>query len=116
RFFEDANVDIPPSVLVEWKSSVPIEIELIAWRGKLRYGVPIEYLTPPGMKASPNYSRVARVNDGKLIYLSSFYGAKDNDPAAEIPDIFEQMGKVLEKAGSDYRHLAKATYYVTSAE
>lgn len=61
------------------------------------------------------FSRVARVNDGKLIYLSNIYGQTENDPAAEVPEIFERLRKVLEKAGSDYRHLAMATYYVTNA-
>jgi len=116
KFFQDANAKVPPLVLVEWQSSLPIEIELIAWGGRERAGEPIEFLTPPKMKASPVYSRVARVNDGKLIYLSSFLGKTENDPGAEIPEIFDAMGKVLEKAGSDYRHLAKATYYVTRPE
>jgi len=115
RFFAAAQAKVPPLVLVEWQSSLPIEIELIAWGGRERAGVPIEFLTPPGMKASPVYSRVARINDGKIIYLSSITGTTADDPGAEIPEIFEQMGKVLKQAGSDYRHLAKATYYVTSA-
>jgi len=115
KFFAGAKATVPPVVLVEWQSSLPVEIELIAWGGRERAGEPIEFLTPPGMKASPVYSRVARVNDGKLIYLSSFYGKTKNDPAAEIPEIFEQMGNILKKAGSDFSHLAKATYYVTNA-
>ena len=116
NFFGAARATVPPLVLIEWQSSLSIEIELIAWGGRERAGEPIEFLTPPGMKASPVYSRVARVNDGKLIYLSSFHGKAENNPAAEIPDIFEQMGKVLEKAGSNFSHLAKATYYVTSPQ
>jgi len=116
KFFAAANAKVPPLVLVEWQSSLPIEIELIAWGGRERAGEPIEFLTPPTMKASPVYSRVARVNDGKLIYLSSLHGKSANDPAREIPEIFKKMGKVLEKAGSDFRHLAKATYYVTSPQ
>ncbi len=116
KFFAAANAKAPPLVLVEWQSSLPVEIELIVWGGRERAGEPIEYLTPPGMKASAVYSRVARVNDGKLIFLSSLFGKTANGPAAEITEIYEQMGKVLEKAGSDYRHLAKATYYVTRPE
>lgn len=116
RFFTAANAKTPPLVLVEWQSSLPIEIELIAWGGRERAGEPIEFLTPPKMKASPVYSRVARVNDGKLIYLSSLHGTSENAPAAEIPQIFEQMDTILKKAGSDFQHLAKATYYVTRPE
>lgn len=114
KFFADEPV--PPLVFVEWKSSLPIEIELIAWAGRDREGAPIEYLTPPGMKASPVYSRIARVNYGKLIYVSGLHATKSEGPAAEIPEIFDRLGGILKKAGSDYRHLAKATYYVTNAE
>lgn len=114
RFF--GNQRVPPLVFVEWKSSLPIEIELVAWAGRDRAGVPIEYLTPPGMKASPVYSRIARVNYGKLIYVSGLHADKGEGPAAEIPEIFDALGGILKKAGSDYRHLAKATYYVTNAD
>lgn len=114
RFFGKGKM--PPLVFIEWRSSLPVEIELIAWGGPERAGVPIEYLTPPGLKASPVYSRVARINHGRLIFLSSFVGKPGDGPAAEITDIFEQMGKTLSEAGSDYRHLAKATYYVTTSE
>ena len=47
--------------------------------GREGAGEPIEYLTPPGLKASPVYSRVARVNDGKLIYLSGLFGKTATD-------------------------------------
>ena len=116
RFFAAANAKTPPLLVVEWQSTLPIEIELIAWGGRERAGEPIEFLTPPNMKASPVYSRVARVNDGKLIYLSSLHGTSENEPAAEIPQIFDRMDNVLKKAGSDFHHLAKATYYVTRPE
>ncbi|MCC6418968.1 MAG: RidA family protein [Gemmataceae bacterium] len=107
---------VPPVVLVEWKSALPIEIELIAAAGKERAGAPVEYLTPPGVKASPVFSRVARINRGKLVYVSGLYGTSKQDPAAEIAEIFTALGRVLGQAGSDLRHLAKATYYVTSAD
>ena len=57
KFFGDRPV--PPLVFVEWKSSLPIEIELIAWGGKARAGEALEFLTPPGMKASSVFSRIA---------------------------------------------------------
>lgn len=107
---------VPPVVLVEWRSSLPIEIELIAWAGRERAGEAIEYLTPPGMKTSPVFSRVTRINHGKTIYISGQYGSSANDPAAEIGDIFKSVSSILDKTGSDFRHLAKANYYVTSDE
>jgi enamine deaminase RidA (YjgF/YER057c/UK114 family) len=111
----------PPLVLVEWKSTsaVPIEIELIAWGGKNRRGDAVEYLTPPGMTESPVFSRVARVNHTSTIYVSGLYGSLSagdaNRPAAgerEVREVFASLDRILKQAGSDFRHLAKATYYV----
>jgi enamine deaminase RidA (YjgF/YER057c/UK114 family) len=113
-FFGDQPV--PPMVFVEWKSSLPIEIELIAWGGPERAGEAIEYLTPPALKPSPVFSRIARVNYGKLIYLSGIDPARGDTPGEQVADAFDALGAVLKKAGSDYRHLAKATYYVTGAD
>lgn len=119
---------VPPVVLVEWQSSptVPIEIELIAWggqpRGEESHGV--EYLTPPGMTASPVYCRVARVRSPQVIYVSGLYGshaemtmADAETPSVgerEVKDIFAQLQHILKRAGGDLRHLVKATYYVST--
>ncbi len=84
---------VPPVAFVEWESSLPIEIELVAWAGRDRSGDPIEFLTPPGMTASPVYSRVARINHSRTIYVSGLYGSKATDAAGETREIFEnQMG------------------------
>ncbi len=114
RFFGDQPV--PPVVYVEWKNSLPIEIELIAWAGKDGSGEAVEYLTPPGLKPSPVYSRIARVNHGPVIYISGLHPHKASQPAEEIVGVFDHLGQVLTKAGSDFRHLVKATYYVLDAE
>jgi enamine deaminase RidA (YjgF/YER057c/UK114 family) len=65
------------------------------------------------MTASPIYSRVSRINDGRRIYASGLYGAGE-DGAAQVKDIFAQLDDVLKKSGSDFHHLAKATYYVST--
>src|SRR5439155_25214559 len=65
---------VPPVVFVEWDSPLPIEIELIAGGGPARSGEPVEYITPPAMRASPVFSRVARINRGPSVYLSGLYG------------------------------------------
>lgn len=113
KFFGDQSA--PPQVFVEWKYSL-IEIELVAWAGKDRAGEAVEYLTPPAMKASPLYSRVARINHGPTIYLSGLYGTKTTTAPAEIQEIFGTMERLLGKAGSDFRHMAKATYYVATED
>lgn len=107
---------VPPQVFVEWQSSLPIEIELIVQAGKDRPGPVLEFLTPPGLKASPVFSRVTRINRGKSIYISGLRGRRSTGPREEIIEIFDRLGGILKKSGSDFRHLAKATYYVTSAE
>src|SRR5262245_21239072 len=66
------------------------------------------------MTASPIYSRVARHNHGKTVYVSGLYGMTGKDAAGEVEEIFTTLGGVLKKAGSDFRHLAKATYYVST--
>jgi enamine deaminase RidA (YjgF/YER057c/UK114 family) len=123
-FFGDRP--LPPLVFVEWKSnaSTPIEIELIAWGGKDRGEPAVEYLTPPGMSASPVFSRVARINHSPMIYTSGLYAspggqadANPNTPAAaerEVKEVFASLERLLNEAGSDFRHLAKATYYVAN--
>jgi enamine deaminase RidA (YjgF/YER057c/UK114 family) len=60
------------------------------------------------MKASPLYSRVARINRGGTIFISQLA-----EPDANVESSFQRFKQLLEKTGSDYQHLAKATYYVT---
>src|SRR5262245_61692242 len=111
-FFGDRP--IPPTVWVEWQSPL-IEIELIAWGGEKKSGQPaVEFLTPPGMTASPVYSRVTRTNSDQLIYFPGLYASADTDPAGEVTNIFEQLTKATQQTGSDLRHLVKATYYCSN--
>jgi enamine deaminase RidA (YjgF/YER057c/UK114 family) len=105
---------VPPVAFVEWESTLPIEIELVAWGGRDLSGDPVEFLTPPGMTASPVYSRVARVNHSRTIYVSGLYGTEASDAATETRSTFESLRGLLDRTGSDMRHLAKATYYVST--
>ncbi len=107
----------PPITFVEWTMQTPVEIELIAFGGDQghRAREPIEYLTPPEMKASPVYSRVARINFGKTIYFSGLHGT-DGTADQQIRDMFTSLKFLAGEAGSDLLHLAKATYYVSSQE
>lgn len=124
---------VPPLVFVEWESPIPIEIELIAAAPQSALGdatqkksdvssargtqsKSIEYLTPPGMTASPVYCRVAKVNSLRTIYVSGLYSARPGNGADEVTSVFEQLASILQKSGSDFVHLAKATYYVSSPD
>jgi enamine deaminase RidA (YjgF/YER057c/UK114 family) len=108
----------PPVVFVAWQSlSLPVEIELVAATSKpLAAKRPVvEFLTPPGMKSSPVYCKVARVQSPTTIFLSGLYGTQpDPDSEAELRDLFGQTKSLTEGAGSDLKHLVKATYYVSS--
>lgn len=114
-FFGGAT--LPPVVYVDWLSQAPvIEIELIAASpaAPARESGQLEFITPPFMTASPVYSKVSRINYGRKVYVSGLYGKKQNDAQAELGAIFTSLGEVLQQAGSDFRHLAKATYYVSN--
>jgi enamine deaminase RidA (YjgF/YER057c/UK114 family) len=103
---------VPPIVFVEWTLDPPIEIELVAAGTPPDDGLDsVRFLTPPGVKASPVFSRVARVDRGRLIYVSGLYGS--GDAQAQVRGIFGSLQGILGKTGGDFRHLVKATYYVS---
>ncbi|NNE92113.1 MAG: RidA family protein [Verrucomicrobiales bacterium] len=105
----------PPVVYVEWTSgSRATEIELIAAAPKVENPEgPISYFTPPADKPSPVFSRVARVHGDEIIYISGMTGPKVDTADAEIHSLFGELKRVSQAAGSDLRHFAKATYYVS---
>jgi enamine deaminase RidA (YjgF/YER057c/UK114 family) len=113
---------VPPVVIVEWKSAarLPVEIELVAWGGPAAAPAGPEFLTPPGMTASPIYCRVVRVAAPRMIYVGGLAAARAGDPAdretaeREVRTVLDRLGEVLQAGGSDLRHLVKATYYVST--
>jgi enamine deaminase RidA (YjgF/YER057c/UK114 family) len=117
--FFDSNA--PPLVFVEWhspKPNPPIEIELIASaRGDFsRETNSVTFLTPRGTTDSKVFRRVARVNHGKLIYISGLYGEITGDAGVQLREIYRGLGGILRQSGSDFDHLVKATYYVSDDE
>jgi enamine deaminase RidA (YjgF/YER057c/UK114 family) len=103
---------VPPQVVTEWRQdAVPVEIELVATAPVVPDGRPsVEHVEP----IAGRYSRIARANAGRPIFLSGLYGQPD-DPVAQVDDMFATLATVLQQAGSDVRHLVKATYYVSDA-
>ena len=67
------------------------------------------------MKASPVFSRVARIHGNRRIYVSALVSDSAGDGTEQVQSIFEQLIQRLKPARSNLRHLAKADYYVTSA-
>ncbi len=110
--FEELRKFFPgPKVLVEWiGGSVPVEIEMIVSCPDAKEA--IEFLTPPGLKASPVYCRVVRLAAGPRIYLSGL--SATGDAGAQVRGVFAQLQTALDATGSDLKHLAKATYYVAA--
>lgn len=114
-FFD--RLTIPPTVYVDWLNTSPvIEIELIAATpaGLQKPVKQIDFITPPGMTASPIYAKVTRVNYGRKVYFSSLYGENVNNAKAEVAGIFAEMENIAKQSGTDFGHLAKATYYVSN--
>lgn len=103
-----------PISVVEWISSLPIEIELVAAARPRANAPACEYLTPPGMTSSPVFARVVRAYSPQSIYLSGLYGSTDEPSGeAEVRELFAITERLTAAAGSDLNHLVKATYYVT---
>jgi enamine deaminase RidA (YjgF/YER057c/UK114 family) len=108
----------PPLVWVETTQNTTTEIEMIAAAPrKAAAGGPnadtLEFIHPPWFpKPSPVYSKVAIVRGGQLIYTSGLYASKPSlAPEDEVKDIFSHLQELITKSGSDFKHLAKATYY-----
>lgn len=112
-FFHDED---PPLVLVEWNMALPIEIEAVAATGD---GTPkgLKFVTPPGMTTSPVYSRTA-VTEGRFetIYTSGLFAPTGTPPKDQAKPVFDQLKAILNQTGTDMRHLAKATYYVSNPD
>lgn len=108
---------IPSVSHVEWKSgSRPIEIELIAWAPHEDADDTVTFHTPPWMKSSPVFSRVARIHTNQRIYLSGFASTDGGNAGLQLTGVFQQLEDGLTETRSDLRHMAKATYYVSDAE
>ena len=54
-----------------------------------------------------------RINHGKRLSTSGLTGS-GKDGAAEVKDVFGKLDALLKRHGSDFKHLAKATYYVST--
>ena len=103
----------PPQVVTEWLGAgPPAEIELIAaMPAPSPAATAVERLTYVEPILS-RYSRVAAVRGGRPVFISGLYGPS-SDAVTQVTEMFEQLRRVLEAAGSNLTHLVKATYYVS---
>jgi enamine deaminase RidA (YjgF/YER057c/UK114 family) len=105
---------VPPVVFVEWLASAPVEIELVAQMiEEDRPAEGVRYYTPPHVRPSPVFSRVALVSAPRQIFISGLSPSIEGTIGAQTRDVFRQLHEILAAAGSDMGHLAKATYYVS---
>jgi enamine deaminase RidA (YjgF/YER057c/UK114 family) len=100
----------PPQVVTEWRdATLAVEIELVATApGATADGQRLSFVEP----VQSRYSRVARVFSGRPVFVSGLTGAS-TDPAAQVREVFDELQRLVVAAGSDMRHLVKATYYVS---
>lgn len=111
------EIRVPPVSHVEWLSgSRPIEIELVAWAPPKASDETVSYFTPDWMKSSPVFSRLARIHGNDRVYVSGLEAELQGDGDSQVRSVFQTLQATLRAAGSDLRHLAKATYYVSDAD
>ncbi|MEX0774048.1 MAG: Rid family hydrolase [Balneolales bacterium] len=115
-FFRYGNV--PPIVTLEWHSeSFPTEIEMIASApADPLASETISYYAPVWKSQATTFSRLVDVHQGGLLFTSGLYGDEEQDGEAQARSIFATLTGLLEKAGSDYDHLVKGTYYPSTDE
>lgn len=103
----------PPIVMVEWLvEENKAEIELIA-AAPVHYNdkEAVSYYAPPWMSQATTYSRIVDIKEGGLFFTSGLYAAEGKDEEEKARNLFATLSRILQKAGSDYDHLVKATYY-----
>jgi enamine deaminase RidA (YjgF/YER057c/UK114 family) len=107
EFFGDAVS--PPQVVTEWlDAGAPAEIELVAVAPPRDAGTErLAYIEP----IASRFSRVVRVDSGRPVFVSGLHGSAV-EPVIQVREAFAELQDILRKAGSDMRHLVKATYYV----
>jgi enamine deaminase RidA (YjgF/YER057c/UK114 family) len=118
KFFPDQMM--PPVVFVEWLATVPVEIEMIARlpsdnkpETSSKAAEEVEYFTPPEVRPSNTFSKVALLRGDRQIYISGLYARVPSRGEPQAVYLFDQLQDVLKKSGSDMRHLVKGTYYVS---
>ncbi|MFM8378569.1 MAG: hypothetical protein ACKOB1_04495, partial [Planctomycetia bacterium] len=109
----------PPVVTAIWTGGLPVEIEVVAHDptagGGSDGGERISFITPPGVTPSAGYTRIVRIGNGPSIWTGGMVARGDvAEGDQEAGDVFDQVVRTVEALGGDRRHLAKATYFVTS--
>ena len=84
----------------------------------------VTYVNPPSAPPVQGmYSHVARMAPGEIAFIAGQVAidAKGNpvgvgDLAAQVPQVFENLGKILADLGSDFEQVVQFTTYLTKAD
>lgn len=109
---------VPPVVLMEWRSELFAEIELVVSARALTATIDdtVSHAWLPWLAKSTRYSHIGHVPGGvPLIFIGAVDGGEAGGSRGQMKLIFERLGSVLFEAGSSYRNLVKATYYLGDA-
>jgi enamine deaminase RidA (YjgF/YER057c/UK114 family) len=108
----------PPIVTMEWQSDLFAEIELVIATGAqpATAGGPLNYAWLPWLPKSPRYSSMCQVAAGTpLIFIGGLRG-DDGDSREQMKTAYARLGSTLFEAGTGFRSLVKATYYLGDAK
>ena len=98
----------PPVVFVEWLASVPIEIEMVAQLPSPdKTADNVEFFTPPDVRPSTIFSKVALVNTDRQIYISGQYAKVPSRGEPQAKHVFGQLQDILKKTGSDIFYILR---------
>ena len=84
----------------------------------------VTYVNPPSAPPVQGmYSHVARMAPGEIAFIAGQVAidAKGNpvgvgDLAAQVPQVFENIGKILADLGTDFESVVQFTTYLTNAD
>jgi len=103
-----------PTAFLEWKSSLPVEIEMVVSAPGFAPGPPVEVRTPPGMTPPAVFSRLTIARHPTSIYIGGLFPESSSAPAnVQLRSLFFHLKQCLDATGSDWMHLVKATYFVS---
>lgn len=84
----------------------------------------VTYVNPPSAPPAQGlYSHVARMQPGEIAFIAGQVAidAKGNpvgvgDLSAQVPVVFDNMGRILKDLGTDFESVVQFTTYLTKAE
>lgn len=108
----------PPVVFTEWMASAPVEIEMVArWPQEERDDQEVlKFYNPAGVKPSPVFSRVTVVASSRVLFFPTVLPGEVTGAEQQAADVFQRLETLLDNQGSNWKHVAKATYFVSDKE